>query len=94
MAPQGATTELFEAGLAQYETVGRKSLFCVLGQSHTSHVKIFFKAVAVMILAEAKTMLLLVKVVMNNIALVIHRCDDDQCAWRGVCVKITSSHNC
>ena len=66
----------------------------MLGQSHTCHVKIFFKAVAVMILVEAKMMLLLVKVVLNNTALVIHRCDDDQCAWRGVCVKITYSHNC
>ena len=42
-----------------------------------------------MILVEAKMMLLLVKVVLNNTALVIHRCDDDQCAWRRVCVKIT-----
>jgi hypothetical protein len=36
-----------------------------------------------------------VKVVLNNIALVIGKCDDDdQCAWRRMCMNITYSLNC
>jgi hypothetical protein len=36
-----------------------------------------------------------VKVVFNNIALVIHKCDDDnQCAWLRMYVKISYIHNC
>jgi len=36
-----------------------------------------------------------VKVVLNNVALVIHKCKDGvQCAWRRMCVKITFTHNC
>jgi hypothetical protein len=36
-----------------------------------------------------------VKVVLNNIALVIDKCgNDDQCARRRMCVKIIYSHNC
>jgi hypothetical protein len=34
-----------------------------------------------------------VKVVLNNIVLVIHKCDDDQCAWPRMCVNVTYSHN-
>ena len=38
------------------------------------------------------------KVVLNNIALVISKCDDDndddQCAWHRMCVNITYSLNC
>jgi len=34
----------------------------MLGQSHTSHVKIFFKEVAVIILVQGKTVLSLLKV--------------------------------
>jgi len=49
----------------------------VLGQSRTRHVNIFLKVVAVIILLQGKTVLSLLKVVLNNIALVIHKCDDD-----------------
>ena len=34
------------------------------------------------------------KVVLNNIALVIRKCDEDQCAWHRMCVNITYSLNC
>jgi hypothetical protein len=37
----------------------------------------FLKGVAVIILLQGKTVLSLLKVVLNNIALVIHKCDDD-----------------
>jgi len=34
-----------------------------------------------------------VKVVLNNIAVVIFKCDDDdQCAWHRMCMKITYTH--
>ena len=66
MAPQAATTELLVAGMAQWvrfvRTNGRKSLFCVPGQSHTNHVKFFFKEVAAIILERGKLMLSLLKV--------------------------------
>jgi hypothetical protein len=36
-----------------------------------------------------------VKAVLNNIAMEIHKCDnDDQCARRRMCVKIIYSHSC
>jgi len=48
--PQATVTGLLVAGLAQWECFGvsyvtdfRKSLLCVLGESHTSHVKSFLK---------------------------------------------------
>jgi len=71
----------------------------VLGQSHTSQVIFFFfKEVAVVIFVQGNTMLQSLKVceiVLNNIALVIHKCDyDDQYVWRSMCVNITYSHNC
>ena len=34
------------------------------------------------------------KGVLNNNALVIHKCDDDQCVRNRMCLKITYSHNC
>ena len=37
----------------------------------------FFKVVTVRVLVQGKTMLSLLKVVLNNIAFVIHRSDDD-----------------
>jgi len=37
-----------------------------------------------------------VKVVLNKIALAIHKCDgdEDQCAWRRMCVNIIYTYNC
>ena len=46
--------------------------------NHIRSTRIFcFKVVAVIILVQGKTVLSLLKVVLNNIALVIHKCDDD-----------------
>jgi hypothetical protein len=61
MAPQAATTALLVAGVLNgcvlEEMDGRKSLFCVSGQSHTSHTNFFFKEFAVIILVQGYTML-------------------------------------
>jgi len=66
VAPQAATTKILEAGVAHWVRFvcnrWQEKLFCVLGQSHTSQVKILFQEFAVIIVVKGKMMLSLLKV--------------------------------
>jgi hypothetical protein len=78
-APQAATTELLVGGLPQWvcfvlDRWQEKSFLCARPIKHESREN---ACKEVVILIQGKTVLSLLKVVLNNIALVIHKCDDD-----------------